>query len=184
MKRLALFLVLAVFAVALPMVVLAHTQEDPLRVDLIAGQNMDAGDVLVWNGVENGRAFLQVTYAGKDWCVGETHLHVATSLADIPQTRSGNPIPGQFTYKREGACTPGASIRIPLDNVPVGTVLYIAAHAEVFPMVDGGGSCCGCDPCGDLCSRCDCTGEGETAWGFGPGFSGANWATYFTYTVQ
>jgi hypothetical protein len=24
----------------------------------------------------------------------------------------------------------------------------------------------------------------ETAWGFGPGFPGKNWATYFTYTVQ
>lgn len=178
MKRLAI-LVLVVLAVGLPMGAWAHTQDSPMSSDLIAGQHTDVGDVLVWNDSEA----LYVTIAGRGWCIGEAHLHVATSLDSIPQAR-GNPIPGRFEHKREGECTPGASKRVSLGSWGVGTTLYIAAHAEVYPWIDSGGSCCPCPPCGDLCDRCDCSGEGETAWGAGSPFPGANWATYITYVVQ
>ena len=39
--------------------------------------------------------------ANVDWRILETHLHIATSLAGIPQTKTGNPIPGKFEYKGE-----------------------------------------------------------------------------------
>lgn len=173
-------MLLGLLVVSLPSAALAHTREAPAVFDLIAGQHTDVGDVLVWNDGEN----LYVTIAGRGWCVGEAHLHVAADVNDIPQTRSGNPIPGRFDHKREGACTPGASKKVSLGSWGEGTTLYIAAHAEVFPWIENGDSCCPCPPCGDLCDRCDCSGEGETAWGAGSPFPGANWATYITYVVQ
>ena len=63
--------------------------------DLIAGGGnvksaIDVGDVTVTNDCTN----LYVTYrTTPGWCITETHLHVAGSEVDIPQTKKGNPIP-------------------------------------------------------------------------------------------
>ena len=93
---------------------------------LYAGQHIDVGTVEVWNDTEN----LYVKYMVDDpWCLIETHLHVAASLEDIPQTEKGNPIPGQFGYKSEHNCESDFLYTIPLANLVV--ELYIAAHAEV-----------------------------------------------------
>ncbi|HDS63238.1 MAG TPA: hypothetical protein ENN52_03745 [Methanofollis liminatans] len=128
---------------------LAHTEDDPYRTDLIAGQHTDAGDVLVWNDDD----YLYVKFLAKDgWCLAETHLAVAGVLADIPQTGNGkpqanngkskvgngkqqtvngNPIPGQFAYGDSyDPCVGSDTFLIPLDEVGRGT-LYVAAHAVV-----------------------------------------------------
>ncbi len=66
------------------------------EVPLMANKNVDIGDVLVSNDNEN----LYIKYAlTGDWCLTETHLHVATAPASIPQTKKGNPIPGHFAFK-------------------------------------------------------------------------------------
>src|SRR5512132_1874856 len=101
MKRI-IFLILALLAVlaSLPDRSLAATQDDPLVVDLIAGQHTDVGDIKVW---DDGTT-LYVQYETVDpWCMTETHLAVASSLSDIPQA-NGNPIPGQFPYKKSFKC--------------------------------------------------------------------------------
>ena len=41
------------------------------------------------------------------WSLAETHLHVAADPAEFPQTRTGNPKPGQFDYAMSQA--PGTS---------------------------------------------------------------------------
>jgi hypothetical protein len=167
MKRLiCLTGVLSVALVCATSPLLAHTEADPYVTDLIAGQTMDAGDVMVWNDADN----LYVKYATSgDWCMEGIKLHVAASLEGIPQTRSGNPIPGQFDYKAGFDCAPETTVVIPLTWAP-GTEIYITAMAEVEGSPDPDAMVSYFFP--------------EGAWAEGMDFPGKNWAMYFTYIVQ
>jgi len=61
----------------------------------------------------------------------ETHLHVDGGLNPIPQTKKGNPIPGQFDYSEcHEPCVTEYTYEVELDWAPC-TVLEIAAHAVV-----------------------------------------------------
>ncbi|HRU05170.1 MAG TPA: hypothetical protein P5137_05280 [Candidatus Brocadiia bacterium] len=138
-----------------------YSEASPFTTKLVAGQHYEAGVVKVWNDATT----LYVTYdAGDGWFMSETHLHVATSLAEIPQTKKGNPIPGQFAYSRYyWPWVTENTFAIPLKTWTPGTKLYIAAHASM-PYYN--------------------FSLWETAWAAGQDFPGANWATYFTYTVE
>jgi len=116
----------------------AHVEGSPQVKTLFAGQDIPVGTVSVWNDGTNLYVKYQTT---DDWVMTETHLHVATSEEDIPQTEAkgkskgndgGNPIPGHFTY---GDCYDPAvtedEFTIPLNGWGAGTSLYIAAHAVV-----------------------------------------------------
>jgi hypothetical protein len=116
-----------------PVAAFAHTAEDPFVTDLTAGGGdiesaQDVGDVLVWNDGEN--LYVEYVVTDEDWCLTKTHLEVATSLGDIPQTKRENPIPGQFTYGGEHDCVPDVTYSIPLTWDP-GAELLIAAHGVV-----------------------------------------------------
>lgn len=104
----------------------AHTEAAPFETELIAGQNIDVGDVLVWNDAVN----LYVKYVTDvPWVLTETHLSVQTSLATIPQS-NGNPVPGQFQYAASHNLATEYTYTIPLTWAQ-GKQLYIAAHAKV-----------------------------------------------------
>lgn len=136
----------------------------PLSVSLLAGQNIQVGTVTVSNDQTN--LYVSFTTTG-NWWLSETHVHVATSLAGIPQ-RNGNPVPGQFAYKaNHNPMVQNYVYTIPLGSWTPGTQLYIAAHSVVNLL----------DQYGNIIQR-------ETGWGQGPGFPGRNWAMYLTYTVQ
>ena len=134
---------------------------------LYGGQTIDVGWVAVWNDETN----LYVHYRTKSgWVLAETHLAVANSLFEIPHNQGGNPKVGNFPYK--GEYTPPETdieYTIPLQWDP-GKMLYIAAHAAVL-LVDQGGEII----------------QQETAWGNGccpkPSDKG-NWAMFFTFNVQ
>jgi hypothetical protein len=167
MKRLAgIALVLwltSIFAVG---GALGHTETDPFVTDLVAGKTMDVGDVLVWNDAD----YLYVKYTVMGgWCLDNVNLHIATALADIPQTNSGNPKPGQFDYKADLGCAPETTFVVPLAWA-AGTELYIAAKAEISGSPSP--------------ERRASYYVPEGAWAEGTGFPGKNWAMYFTYTVQ
>ena len=101
----------------------------------------------------------------------ETHLHIANgSVVDIPQTKKGNPRPGQFDYSEEyEPCVNVYTYVIPLEGLS-GEV-YIAAHAAVQMEVEDGS--------GDMITY------EESAWGNGIEFAeDRNWAMYFTYTLE
>ena len=102
--------------------------------------------------------------ANVDWRILETHLHIATSLAGIPQTKTGNPIPGKFEYKGEHDSVESYQYQIPMTWTN-GTTLYIAAHCTV----EGVGAFCG---------------KSESAWGGNLPFLGRNWAKCSTYVVE
>ncbi len=139
---------------------------DPLSVRLIAGQHTDSGSVTVGNDGE----FLYVVYNTKDgWVLAETHVDVELSLAEIPQTGSGNPKVGHFAYSftHNGATTYVYAIPLSSLGLEAGDTLFVAAHAVVNLQNAGG----------QVVRR-------ETGWGEGPGFPGKNWAMYLNFTVQ
>jgi len=108
-----------------------HTEGDPFTTDLIAGGGspasaIDVGDVLVWN--DGDTLYVKYVIYEDGWCLTETHLHVAKSEGEIPQTKKGNPIPGQFDYKSEHDCVTDYTIQL---NWCPNTELFIAAHAVV-----------------------------------------------------
>lgn len=139
----------------------------PKSVNLIAGQHIDIGSVYVWNTKD----YIFVRYEAEDnWYLSETHLAVATSLDGIPQTNSGNPIPGQFPYKTtHDPMVTHYTYKISLKEVGYNETtqdLFIAAHADV-----------------KLLDENNTIIQEETAWGEGQNFPGHNWAMYFIYSV-
>ena len=141
----------------------AFADTDVQEVDLIAGQHYDAGGVQIWNDHQ----YLYVKYCLQDgWQLQALQLAVAESLGEIPQTKTGNPIPGKFEYK--DCFAPAVSevlYTIPRENWPAGTCLFIAAHGETSL----------------LAAEIE---QQESAWAEGTPFPGKNWATYFTYVMQ
>lgn len=128
-------------------------------VDFLAGQSMDAGDITI----SNDENYCYVTYTLQNgWEMTQLHLYVG-SLALCPVTGSGNPQPGQFPYAKSFKNGETSwTVKIPLSSLPENFI--VAAHANV----DGSNATNG--------------SGGQTAWGDGEDFSGANWFTYTKYT--
>lgn len=136
---------------------------------LYAGQTIDAGSVCVSVGGDN----LVVSYnTTGGWQLTETHLWVGDDLANMPQTKTGNPQIGNFPYK-SGDITGATSytFNIPLASLDSGDLcghlFDLAAHAALRKLNDGGGGY-----------------QTQTGWGAGTQINArGSWATYFTYTI-
>jgi hypothetical protein len=135
-------------------------QPNVFTTTLFAGQTIDAGDVIAQIVGDQ----LCVTYdAHGDWVIEEVHLAIGSSLADIPQTKKGNPRPGQFPLK--ATYQPGVSTATLCTPFTGGfDEVFVAAHAVVTGAPGGAYS-----------------GQEETGWGDGFDFPGSNWATYFRF---
>jgi len=130
-----------------PTVALAHTADDPLVVDLLAGQTEDIGDVKVWNDAE--KLYVQFVYEGPDCGFLEVHLQVDEG-AFSPDifTKKGNPIPGQFekSYKPGGCFTDHTfEYDLAVEGFAPGDSLLIATHAalgreDAMTIVSGDGN--------------------------------------------
>lgn len=151
-------------------------------VPLYAGQHIDAGTVCVAVDSaadtsaecgEGATGALVVTYAtAGGWQIDEAHLAVGDDLADIPTTRAGAPIPGQFAY--HSGDLGGAvehSFAVPLCTLGLDgaqescdpTLAYVAAHAALRRVDKDGGV------------------QTETGWADGARFvERGNWAEYTT----
>ena len=97
---------------------------------LLAGQTIPAGTVTTYNDDSN----IYVHYsATAPWLLGEVHVAVADSLAGIPQTKRGNPIPGRFAYSASFA--PGITeyiVAIPrVAALAAAHQIVVATHAVV-----------------------------------------------------
>ncbi|WP_140054581.1 hypothetical protein [Oceanospirillum sanctuarii] len=109
--------------------------------DLMAGQNIDAGDVCLSIDGEN----LVVDYQTQDgWMLGETHTWAGEFADDYPQNKKGNPKIGNFPYNSGNIeWVDNYSVSIPLYsftdtfadlNALCGVELspfYVMAHAVV-----------------------------------------------------
>ena len=142
---------------------------------LYAGRTTDAGTVRVYN--DSSTLYVEFSTTG-GWQLTESHVAIATSLAGIPQTKSGNPKIGNFPYQRTYSPVVTTDVyAFPMDQLAVSlglsgftcgsTSLVIAAHAVVVQLDANGG----------VTAR-------ETGWGNGTGFPGANWSMYFNHTIQ
>ncbi|MCP4196309.1 MAG: hypothetical protein GY762_04085 [Proteobacteria bacterium] len=138
---------------------------------LVAGQHMDAGKVVI----SHDEMYLYVKImCANGWSVHGSHVAVAESMEELPQTKSGNPPPGQFPFKHGCLTDDCAQIyQIPLENLGWTTdgectdrEIVVAVHAEVSKSCDGERT------------------QSETAWGKGPGFPGKNWAMYIEYDLD
>ena len=139
-------------------------------VDLLAGQHTDVGEVIVTHDETN----IYVTYMISEpgWCLKEHHLHISSTLAGIPQTKSGNPKVGHFAYAGTHDCVLEYTETIPI-QWGAGVQVYVAAHAVVSHDNSNG----------DNTSYTKSGISTETAWGEGAPFPGNNWAMYFFYTL-
>jgi len=161
-----LSLILVFLLILIPGIAAAQSSEDSYSTDLIVGGGnpasaIDIGDVLVWNDAES--LYIRYVITNPSWCLIKTHLHVATSLEDIPQM-NGNPLPGQFENKDLHDCVTDFLFTYNLAEKgwSLNDLLYLAAHTAVA----------------------DTFGNIHTAWAAGFDFPGKNWATYFTYVVE
>ena len=158
----------------------------PFVVDFMAAQTTRIGTVTVANSQDTLGISIR-TEGG--WYMKVTHVAVADSAARLPQTRSGNPIPGLFPFSRRH-CPPVAhdQYSIPLSGFTA-RELFIAVHAEVFRRVhdddddkddddDDGKD----DEKDD--EKDDDDKEHESAWAAGERFRGRNWGMFFRYTLQ
>lgn len=144
-------------------------------VDLMAGQFTDAGDVCM--SIDASTDSLVFTYTTTDgWELTETHLWVGTSLAAMPQTRTGNPKVGNFPYQSgdiTGATTWSASIPLSTfglsyDDTTCDPVQFFAAAHAAVQKPNGDGSY-----------------QTETGWGDGDGLTDkGSWAMYFSGTLE
>jgi hypothetical protein len=100
--------------------------------DLIAGQHTVIGKVTA----STDGASLTVIYQlnQPNWGITETHLSVKGDWTEIPQTRTGNPIPGQFEFKNDHNKIIG--YRYDGIDVSAWSQVSIAAHCKVV-MLDG-----------------------------------------------
>lgn len=100
-------------------------------VDLMAGQNLDIGDLTIQR-IDNT---LYVTFeiVEDGWFMTETHVDVQDAVGKIPQTKTGNPNPGRFAYKMLHD-PPVAEYQYAIDvsAYVASTKLFIAAHAAVI----------------------------------------------------
>jgi len=111
------------------------TKGGPTVVTLFAGKDEDVGTVTVSDDGTNLTVIYNTT---GNWVMTETHLAVADSLAGIPQTQKGNPIPGKFPYSAEhDPAVNFYSYEIPLDSWGPCPKLFIAAHAKVVRPIEG-----------------------------------------------
>jgi len=127
--------------------------------DLISARHVDVGSVEVWK--DDGG--LRITYlVDEPWCFTEVHLAVGMYESDIPQTKKGSPIPGQFEYSYQPDMCEYVYTFPPLDMDPIEATcpMVIAAHAVV------------------QCSDCQ-RRRTETAWGEGDRFTERDWSMYF-----
>ena len=137
---------------------------------LLAGQTINAGTVSLQVVGNN----LEITYATIDgWELTETHLWIGSDLANMPQTRAGNPKIGNFPYNSGNiAGSTSYTVTIPLALLNFScpsedTNFYVAAHSALRKADGSGGY------------------RTETGWADGDRFvQRGSWATFFAVTLS
>jgi hypothetical protein len=130
------------------------------ELDLMAGQNILAGKVLV--EADENNIYVTINTLG-DWLISEAQVHAGQT---IPTNKAGNPIPGQFDYKQTF-------------NPWVSTVTFTIARSAAGLVED----------CTKIATHVVVrrnngnTIQSETAWAGNIRFNNKNWATYFQFCV-
>ena len=138
---------------------------------LWAGQNMNAGNLIVWNDLTTLYIEYQITDTVSELALKEIHLWAGKDLDLCPHNNKGNPKVGQFPYYANSTTSKPVGypyltnpldyrLTIPLSDLGAGCydIIYIAAHGKA---------------------------TSETMWSEGTRFVPApgDWATFSTYTI-
>jgi len=131
---------------------------------LYAGQTIESGTLFV----EVVGDELVVTYnTSGGWETKETHLWIGTDMADMPQTRQGNPKIGNFPYQGADSYSIKLS-QLGFSCPSADAEFYVAAHASVQLTNDSGSVI-----------------QAETAWAEGSRFvERGMWGTFSTITLS
>lgn len=133
----------------------------PYVTDLLAGQNMDAGNVTIYNTQDSLYIFVETS---GNWRLTSTKIYVGT-LAGMPQTSTGNPKVGQFPYKKNFSPSATSSLTvISLSGLPA--CYIVAVHVDLQQVVNG------------------TIVQTQTGWANGSPMPGSNWAMYANYCTQ
>lgn len=104
--------------------------------NLYAGQTTLVGTVKAY--LENGYIVVEYNFNDPYWAM-EYHMHIGSTVANIPQTRTKNPVPGQFAYKYAYAGDEDdpyvQTIKIVSNFAYTSGTVYIAAHAVVTEQI-------------------------------------------------
>jgi len=87
------FVLVMLLLLSITATVLAHTEEGPYTATLLAGQNINAGTISVWNDSDKLYVKCETAYG---WVMTESHLYVGKT--DPSELTSA---PGQFPYSAE-----------------------------------------------------------------------------------
>ncbi|MNU99594.1 hypothetical protein D3C71_897360 [compost metagenome] len=133
----------------------------PYTTDLLAGQNIDAGNVTIYNTQDSLYIFVETS---GNWRLTSTKIYVGT-LAGMPQTSTGNPKVGQFPYKKNFSPSATSSLTvISLSGLPA--CYIVAVHVDLQEVVNG------------------TVVQTQTGWANGSPIPGNNWAMYANYCTQ
>lgn len=133
----------------------------PFTTDLIAGQNMDAGNVTIYNTSDSLYIFVETS---GNWKLTSTKIYVGT-LAGMPQTSTGNPKVGQFPYKKNFSPAATSSLTA-VSLAGLSSCYIVAVHVDLQEVVNG------------------TVVQTQTGWANGTPIPGNNWAMYVNYCTQ
>ncbi len=133
----------------------------PFVTDLIAGQNMDAGNVTIYNTSDSLYIFVETS---GNWKLTSTKIYVGT-LAGMPQTSTGNPKVGQFPYKKNFSPAATSSLTA-VSLAGLSSCYIVAVHVDLQEVVNG------------------TIVQTQTGWANGTPMPGNNWAMYVNYCTQ
>jgi len=140
---------------------------------IFAGQTIPAGELVVSNDGQN--LMVQFNITAPNTLIETAHVWAGNDPLNVPQTKNGTPIPGQFPYKAENINVTSYTFTIPLADILIaapdfcGQVVQIYAHAALVSAGEPG-----LEP-----------GLNETAWSYGTPFppTSTRWGWYSTYTI-
>jgi hypothetical protein len=145
---------------------LSNGIRDGVSYPIWAGQSINAGTVNIMNDAD----YIYVTYSTvDDWMLQETHVHIGSTLSDIPHTKKNIPIPGQFAYSNyHDPVVATFSYNIPRSayTYEVGDTIIIAAHCSLTRY-----------------DETDSTYQQETGWGGNHNGPGPRWWYYIEYVI-
>lgn len=139
---------------------------------IFAGQFTEVGTVCLVDDWSTNTLTVTYSMMAPGWEITEIHFAIGDQMSDIPVTKKGNMIPGQFPYVysfANGVTT--YSFTVPFNFFGVtgcddNTIYYAAAHCAV-QLVENGQVI-----------------QTETGWGNGSTHPGNNWGEIFNFKLE
>ena len=102
---------------------------DPVKFDVVAGKDTDAGDILVWNTDDN--VVVQTT-TDDPWLMTQSRLAWASTSAELPMDGPDHLAPGRFRHSMtHDPAIAEFTYEIPIGNLQPGNPISIAFNCDL-----------------------------------------------------